>query len=145
MEQRKYDVSAAPVFLCITQGVHRLMRVAGLPAAGPMEGDGLPPEMRNGEMWNAFRGLQAAGWDCNGSNYATGFRVSPAHGKDLSTLQVSFWDTRLPWDGAASCECAHASARMSLWGTEGHRVTASERSDMLQTCVAMRSSACGGQ
>ena len=54
-----------------------------------MEQDGVPPAKRQGALWDAFRGLQAAGWDCDGKNYATAFRVSAANGKDLSALQVA--------------------------------------------------------
>ncbi len=48
----------------------------------------MQPAKRQGALWDAFRGLQATGWVCDGSNYATAFRVAAANGKDLSTLQV---------------------------------------------------------
>jgi hypothetical protein len=46
-----------------------------LVAAGPAADSALPPEARRGALWDAYRGLAAAGWAVDAEGYTANFRV----------------------------------------------------------------------
>jgi len=107
-----------PTAACIAEDYEWRAQHASI--TGPVEQDGVPAARRQGALWDAFRGLQAAGWDCDGKNYATAFRVSAANGKDLSALQAQLEEY------ASGLTCSGNLGHMDVYPTTSGKDKAAE-------------------
>jgi hydroxymethylpyrimidine pyrophosphatase-like HAD family hydrolase len=58
-------------------------------AGPPTQGEATPPGLREGALWDAFRGLRAGGWDPDAAAYATAFRLPLRRDKSAADLAAA--------------------------------------------------------